>query len=316
MLSSTGLAAARRVRVIGMRSVFSSIARISTCSAACPKVPASVRIAAVFNRGFAAAASRSATKTATATDTRKTTTTKKPAAKKTTAVRQKKKAASTKKPTAKKAAPKKKAVPKKTGRPKKIVKEVPENVKLFRKVKELKAKALLNEQPRGLPARSWLVFVQKNGGVPKGQTATEFMSAMKKQFAALSSVEKQALQDEARANKVRNDAALINWITTYPVETIEAANLARSHLKRLGKTAKLSLPDPRRPKGLLSPYIIFTTQRMKSGDLDNIPPTARVAAIGSEWRALSETERQPFYEAAEKDKERYKVERASLSPSP
>lgn len=26
--------------------------------------------------------------------------------------------------------------------------------------------------------------------------------------------------------------------------------------------------------------------------------------------------RQPFYEAAEKDKERYKVERASLSPSP
>ncbi|KAK4176301.1 hypothetical protein QBC36DRAFT_11618 [Triangularia setosa] len=314
MLSSLGLATGQRARVIGVRSVFSSLARISTCTAAPPKVPTSIRIAAVFNRGFAAAATRSATKTATTT--KKTTATKNPAAKKTTAAGQKKKA--TTKATAKKAAPKKKAVSKKkkTARPKKAPEEVPESLKLYRKAKELRATALIKEQPTLLPANPWLIYRSKHANEVPSTGAIDISRGLKKQFEALSSVERQTLDDEARANKVRNDATLISWATTYPVTTIEAANRARTRLRRLGKASRSAIHDPRRPKGVRSAFSWYVSKRLTSGDFDGVPVTTKMPACASEWKTMSEADRKPYLEAYLADKARHQVERASLSPSP
>ncbi|KAK0737617.1 hypothetical protein B0T21DRAFT_365677 [Apiosordaria backusii] len=301
MLSSIGLATARRVRVIGMRSVFSSLVRTST------------RTVAVCNRGFAAAASRSATKTATATTTKKTTATKKPAAKKTTAAAPKKKAATTtkKKATAKKAAPKKKV-----GRKKKAPEEVPEELKIYRKAKELRVKGLIKEQPTLLPATPWLVYLVKNADYQAGSTIIDASRALKTKFESLSDAEKQVFVDEAHANKVRNDATIISWATTYPVETIEAANRARSALRRLGRKSRSSIPDPRRPKGTRTAFSYYVTQRYQSGDFNGIPIRNVMPACASEWKTMSEAERKPFIDAYKADAARYKAEREALSPSP
>lgn len=136
----------------------------------------------VAARGFA---------TATA---KKTTTAKKPAAKKTAKKPAAKKAASKKSATATKA---KKKTKKAAAKPKKAAAKKPVNPErqkiLLRR--ELKRAALLNQEPKNLPASAWLVFtsqaIKSDTSVRGPSTLGPKMQSLAVEFRSLSSSEKQ-----------------------------------------------------------------------------------------------------------------------------
>jgi hypothetical protein len=151
MLSAFGRAAARKVFVAGSLSIRSA-GRLTT-----PVIPTGYRVVAVFTRGFAAVgAPKKTTKAATTTASKKKPAAKKPVAKKTATKTTKKKPVAKKaaKPKAKKAAKKPKAT-----RPKKKLTDE-EKAKL--KLRALKERALLKEQPVKLPVTSWNLYLTKH----------------------------------------------------------------------------------------------------------------------------------------------------------
>lgn len=153
MLSAFGRAAARKVCVAGSLSIRTA-GRLTT-----PVVPTGYRVVAIFARGFAAAAApkKTTTKAATTTASKKKPAAKKPATKTV--------AKTTKKPVAKKAAkPRaKKAAKKPAARPKKqLTDEQKAKQKAKLKLRALKERALLKEQPAKLPATSWNLYLTRH----------------------------------------------------------------------------------------------------------------------------------------------------------
>lgn len=85
-----------------------------------------------------------------------------------------------------------------------------------------------------------------------------------------------------------------------------------------------SSKDPNKPKGKRNPYSIFLQherEAMKNSDVDSSTNTEASPsfldfskACAEKWKTLSEEEKQPYKEAAEKDKERYENEMANYTP--
>lgn len=127
-----------------------------------PTLPSGIRVTAVFARGLAAAGRpKKTTKTEDSAAPKKKAAAKKPATKKkTTAKAAGKKTAKAKAPVEKKA---------KMGRPKKQLTEEEEAEAKLRetrqKIRALKAKALLKEEPNKLAYTSWMQFVGERGAV-------------------------------------------------------------------------------------------------------------------------------------------------------
>lgn len=298
MLTTIGIAAARRLRVGGAHSVCRT-ARVTLGASARSAVviPSSIRIAAAFKKGFATArAAPKATKAAAALKktTKKTTTTT--TTKKATATKAKKKpaAAAKKKTTTRKT--KKKAAPVKAKKKAKKVKKVltdEEKQKLA--VKKLREQALLKDQPSELPAASWSLFVAMGA---KGDTnfkddTKKWMQSRSAQYKALSAADLAALQATAKRNKAANEIALASWIGSKTEEEIRAANRARTRLRKLGFNSKFRLIDPRHvPK--IQPYTVFFKERWSSGAFSNQVVTEAAKQIGREWKALSDAERENY----------------------
>lgn len=89
--------------------------------------------------------------------------------------------------------------------------------------------------------------------------------------------------------------------------------------------------DPNKPRGKMSAYNIFVreeTQVLKRSKAeavadkddslseDKMAGQAFIQACAEKWKKLTEEEKQPFVEAAEKDKIRYSNEMANYTPPP
>ncbi|KAK4192698.1 hypothetical protein QBC35DRAFT_483078 [Podospora australis] len=296
MLTSVGLATARRLHVGGAQSIYRTTRvalRISSQSAVV--VPSGIRIAAIFKRGFAAARTARAPKAAAVVKTTKktttTTTTKKPK-KKTTAASAKKKTTTKK---AKKAAPKAK-------KPKTVKKKVAltDEQKQKLKIKKLREVALLSDQPTGLPSRTWPVFLsnhlkENTGKVNLTKDATELGARYKQ----LSAADLAALDAIAKRNKAANDLALASWVASKSVEEIAAANRARVKLRKLGVKAKSRLVDPRHVPKALTGFALFTKARWASGEFAGFKTPEATRAISQEWKGLSAAERESYLHPSE-----------------
>lgn len=282
-------------------------------------------------RGYATA---TATKTATTTKAAKTTTAaKKPSARSAKATGTKKTA------TAKKAA-KPKAKKKVAKKPvKKAKREVnPETKKLLLK-RSLKKKALLNGEPKQLPVRPWIVFLDdhmrgatdlKGGGnfgaKIKGVSAQwKNLSDADKQ-ASLSSgtplvchgdafntdIVSQELSRRGQENKITNAANYKKWVEAHTIAEITAANHARSRLVHEFelKSANSKIHDERMPKRPLSAFGQFFKAK-STGTVG--PVTAVMRSIGSQWKSMSDADKKPYYDLWAAEKVRFTKEMEKLS---
>jgi len=80
--------------------------------------------------------------------------------------------------------------------------------------------------------------------------------------------------------------------------------------KRKGKKAK---KDPNAPKRATTAYFYYTSQRRSEllKEQPGIKVTEQAKIMGQEWKQLSDSEKAPFVQKAEKDKKRYAEEKAN-----
>lgn len=305
MLSAFGRAAVRQVCVAGSLSIRSA-GRLGA-----PVIPSGYRVVAVFTRGLATAVAPKRTTRATTAAASK----KAPAAKKTTSTK-KTTTKTAKKPAAKKAVkskakPKAKKAAKKpaTRKPKKLTDEQKDRIKL----RALKERALLKEQPAKLPVTSWNLYLVKNlkerlNKEPK-PTFADAIRQLSAEHKALPEQEKEKLDLEAQKNKTANEINLKNWIDSHSVQEIREANVARNLLKRRKSApTKHTLPDSRFPKGRLTAYMAYVKARYTSQEFEGLQSKARLSHISSEWKEFNDEQRKPYVDIEKTDRARYEKE--------
>jgi hypothetical protein len=81
-------------------------------------------------------------------------------------------------------------------------------------------------------------------------------------------------------------------VESHPPEVILEANQARSRLKRVYNQNRRPISDERQPKRAGNPYALFTKSRWASGDFSGVSLPDSVKQISSEWKALSDSQRQ------------------------
>jgi len=273
MLTSVGRAAARRV-VAGNRLA------LTTNGVAIPRATFVAR--AIPIRSFSIS---QRTRQATATDS--------PAKPKKATKATKPKTSKAKKTVSKKkASPKKPAVKK----PKKV--PTPEEVEKT-KIKELKARALLKEEPRPGPnagQTEWTIFVGENTPTPLQKPLAEHVRELSARFKDISSSEKQRLASQAEANRQAYQNKRQSWLASLDVADVYSANLARSRLRRAFPKKQFSkLEDDRLPKKPVEGMNLYVQERMKGQSGSN----AIFSEVVQEWKNMDATQQQLYKVASE-----------------
>ncbi|KUI66166.1 Non-histone chromosomal protein 6 [Cytospora mali] len=245
---------------------------------------------------------------ATATAKKTTAAAKKPAAKKPAAKKAGAKTATKAKKTAK---PTKKAAAK----PKKAAKRPvnPERQKILLR-RELKKKALLNQEPKNLPMSAWLVFtsqaIKADNGIRGPLTLGPKMASLATEFKALSPADKQRYEQKAQENKVTNAANYKKWVESHSVAEIAEAVRAR---QRLNRDFKLNLKHvkitdermPKRPAVAGWSYYI----KAKSSETSGLSLGEMAKNLSQQWKGLSVSEKKPYVDLAAAEAARYQKER-------
>ncbi|KAL8733736.1 MAG: hypothetical protein Q9166_001929 [cf. Caloplaca sp. 2 TL-2023] len=208
-----------------------------------------------------------------------------------------------KKPAKAKAKPRKK---------RKVTSEEKERLAL----KELKAKALT--PPKGLPSGAFSVLLaekQKEMKLSPTQAPGAGAKESSKIYRSFTPEQREHYNRIANQNKATNESKYQEWIRSYTPTQIHEANNARTLLKRRSKsktTKWAKLRDERLVTRSSGSYIMFHTQRYRSGDFAGMKLPEAAKLIGAEWRELSESDKKSFAERAERDFARYAQEVKSV----
>ncbi|KAK9439334.1 High mobility group, HMG1/HMG2 [Metarhizium brunneum] len=289
MLTAIGRAAARRV-LLPSRTAASKHATQLPHGSVAYRLPNALTLLVAARPMTVSAWMRSPAKTSGSKTKRTSTATKEKKTKKTTT----KKASAAKKKTKKAAAPKRKT--------KKVL--TPEE-KEKADLRELKKMALL-KRPTQLPESAWAVYVTNNIGAGEGKV-TERIKEVSSRFAGLSESEKEGLKSTAQSNHDANKNTRQQWVESHPVEAIYIANIARRRIARKTNKSRLYLiHDERLPKRARSAYALFIKSRFSQVNSQSGSSTAQdtFRAMSEEWRSMSESEKQPFEEAAASEVEK------------
>ncbi|KAF1951464.1 hypothetical protein CC80DRAFT_597405 [Byssothecium circinans] len=230
----------------------------------------------------------------------------------------KKAAPKKKKPAAKKAAPKKKAVPKKKKavkpkpKPKRIKKVLTAEDKEKLSIKKYKEAAL--KAPTTLSQLSaWHTFAAEMLGKDAvgSKGASNALREAAAKYKNLEPAEKEHYNHLANERTAAKRAEYQAWIKTHTPEQIRQANIARNYLRRKATTPSrrrryTPLQDDRLLTAPAPPYIRFSQERRKSGDLKSIPIGDASKLIGTEWNALSVSEKQKYVDEYLADVPKYK----------
>ncbi|KAK3934791.1 hypothetical protein QBC46DRAFT_70097 [Diplogelasinospora grovesii] len=298
MLSTIGRATAQKLRAISAGGALASVHKAASRVIA---VRSGFGSTVVLRRGFAEAHSVGRPKkTEETAATKKPTRPKKPAAAKKAGRPQKKKAPGR---------PKSKAsTKKKGGRPKRVLTEEEKRKLEIRKLKQV---AMLKE-PARLPERPWIVYVAdqtKGRGVGREQFG-DTIKGLAEEFRALSESELQSLKAVASQNKLANAAAYKSWVESHTPVEIADANRARYRLQHHFKVPGVKGPitDDRLPKRSVSAYVLFYKSRWQSGEFSSVSAPESAKMIANEWKGMSESQRQPYFDSAKEDRQRYEDE--------
>ncbi|KAM0255427.1 hypothetical protein ACHAQJ_005795 [Trichoderma viride] len=288
MLSSAGLAAARRVLTSSgaaapWRQSVGLTARALVLRHAMP----SLRMISISASMRTPAAKAAKTTKPKSTKSTKSSTTKKSASK-TTAKPKAKKAV--KKAVKKKVAVKK---PKKTTPKKKVL--TPEQ-KDKAEIRKLRQMALL-KGPTLLPETAWSIFLTDNMRTGEGKFADK-VKAISTSFKNLPEAEKERMTSVGQSNRIANLETKKKWIESFPPEAIHTANLARRRLTRkTDKSKTFLIHDERLPHRTGSGFTFFIKEYFSSRSSSE-SPTDAMRSMGERWKALSNAEKAPYQEKA------------------
>ncbi|KAJ0160368.1 hypothetical protein CTA2_8094 [Colletotrichum tanaceti] len=174
-------------------------------------------------------------------------------------------------------------------------------------IKEQKRFALL-PNPKPLPNSTWTVYVTEKANDP-GLANLDMLSRAKHNaevYKTLSSSELQRLEEKAKENRLANVVAYKAWVESHTPIAVAEANRARAKIRKLtGRPVPNPIRDGRQPKRGLTAFQIFVKSRWESGDFLGAQPIVVGRQISEQWKALSESEREPFKQLAEADYERW-----------
>ncbi|CAJ2501782.1 Uu.00g046350.m01.CDS01 [Anthostomella pinea] len=187
-----------------------------------------------------------------------------------------------------------------------------EKKKVVTERRELRETALYDTEPKSLPADKWPIYLaQTSEGQPRGSGPLgSRMAAIAEEYKKISPPERQRLEVLAHDNKLLNAAAYKAWVESHTPQQIVAANKARKLLKTKYNIPKAKLnartiKDERQPKRPSTPFSLFTKARWATGDYANHSIVEATINISKEWRALQDSERQPYLDIAKAEVDRY-----------
>ena len=140
-------------------------------------------------------------------------------------------------------------------------------------------------------------------------------------YAALPEEERQKYQERSQEAKEGWEKEMAEWRAKLTPEDIKQENMYRSAQRKLGKSRRGNLKDPNAPKKPLSAYFLFlrtirTDPELSKQILEGEQETTRQSVLAAaKWRSLSEAEKQPFLERADKDKAIYEKQRREYEAS-
>ncbi|KAL8387643.1 hypothetical protein RB595_009770 [Gaeumannomyces hyphopodioides] len=168
--------------------------------------------------------------------------------------------------------------------------------------------------PTQLPATSWLVYLtQKTQGKP--HNVSQDTPALSKSFKELSTTEIENLKDIARANAAANKVTYKAWVESHTPAEVQAANKARSRLRRVHQVSTPKIRDPRLPKRPMTPFLYYIQKGFTPRDPAQESVTDHAKSAASQWNTLPATERKPFVDMAIADQSRYVVEKKNIGLS-
>lgn len=172
-------------------------------------------------------------------------------------------------------------------------------------VRELKARALLKEEPKKVPDTAWKVYVsQELKGASVGQDLAGSTKAVSEKFKNLSSSELETLQSTADTNRASNASHYKIWVETYTPAQVRDANLARAALGRKTDKTHRKISDERVPRRPSSAYSLFVKERWAAGGLEGAATKAS-AELAREWRTLPDEEKKVYTDEASKELAKY-----------
>ena len=130
-------------------------------------------------------------------------------------------------------------------------------------------------------------------------------------YADLPEWKRQEYQQRSQEAKEQYEKELAEWRSKLTPDDIKQENLFRSAQRKMGKSRRGNLKDPNAPKKPLSAYFLFLRtirmdpvlcQEVLEGEHETTKQSVLAAA---KWRTMSDTEKQPFLEQAERDKTEY-----------
>jgi hypothetical protein len=188
--------------------------------------------------------------------------------------------------------------------------------KLSNRIKELKATALIRP-PKRLPSAAYTLAICEKMREIKGEyNHPELFLIAAERAKSISGDELQRLQAQAKANIAANSAAYDAWVKSHTPLQIKEANTARQTLSHLVKKNYSPIKDDRLPAKSRSAYVLFVADRLNSGMYQGVHGRDSFKAIGEEWKALPQSEKEHYHKLQVEDRERYEREHQQVYGQP
>jgi len=221
----------------------------------------------------------------------------------------KKKTTTTRKTTKRKTATKKKTPAKKAKKPKKkAVKKVAKKRKVAKKPKK-PVRPKVQNMPSSRSISSYVVFLQSALKSVTGPDPTSRLRNAVSQWKALSDAEKQTWSSRAEAINATRKQEYQNAVASMTPQEIKTENTKRRLLAKKYKQKHNThlIKDPNAPKRPVSAFLRYANDTRVPGA--SVTEGAKEAS--QRWKALSVSDKQPYLQAHDADKNRYARESAA-----
>ncbi|CAG8009030.1 unnamed protein product [Penicillium nalgiovense] len=185
-----------------------------------------------------------------------------------------------------------------------------ENIKKHRAhIRELQATALLSSRPKRFPTNAFAIAMSELLPQTKGYSSHReaFLAAVER-AKSIGPQDEERYQAQAKANFAANTAAYDSWVKSHTPLRIKEANTARLTLSRLANKNYPPIKDDRLVRVSRSAYILFLKDRVESLDYQGKSGSESFPAIGREWIALPQAEKDRYRKLQIEDRQRYERE--------